>query len=247
VVRHDYVRISPAATLDWRPSWRPRGVRRIQPGFTLEHFVDPDDGAVQEGLISIRPFTLQFNNGGTLQYAAQPNWQRLRQPFRPVPGVIVAPGSYDYLRHLVTAQTDPSAKTALRLEGAVGGYFDGRLQTWRGVVQFTPDPRVALSADYTLNHLTEVGTTRATLTTHLLGVESRLAANPRLQLVSFAQWNTVARQLTVNARLAWEYRPLSFFTVVYNDRSAIDGQGIVVPAPLASRQLLAKLTWLWQL
>jgi len=33
--------------------------------------------------------------------------------------------------------------------------------------------------------------------------------------VSFAQWNTVARQLTVNARLAWEYQPLPYFTVIY--------------------------------
>jgi hypothetical protein len=77
--------------------------------------------------------------------------------------------------------------------------------------------------------------------------ETRLASSPRLQLVSFVQWNTVARQLAVNARIAWEYRPLSFFTVVYNDRSAVDGRGVLIPPPAGSRQLLAKLTWLWQL
>ena len=71
--------------------------------------------------------------------------------------------------------------------------------------------------------MSEVGLTRGSLTTHLLGLESRLAASPRLQLVSLSQWNTVARQLTLNARLAWEYHPLSFFTIVYNDRSAIEG------------------------
>jgi hypothetical protein len=247
VVRNDYVRISPAATLDWRPAWRPRFVRRIQPGFTFEHFVDPNDGRAQEGFVSIRPFTLQFQNGGLLQYVAQPNWQRLREPFRPVPGVNVVPGRYDYFRHAFTVESDPSAKLAVRLEGAFGGYFDGRLQTWRAVLQARPDPRVALSADYTVNRLSDVGTPKASLTTYLLGLESRLAASPRLQLVSFVQWNTLARQLTVNARLAWEYRPLSFFTLVYNDRSPVDGLGVVAPAPLDSRQLLAKLTWLLQL
>lgn len=247
VVRNDYLRISPAVTLDWRPRWRPRAIRRIQPGFTFEHFIDPNDGRVQEGFISIRPFTLQFENGGTLQYAAQPNWQRPRTTFRPIPGVAIAPGRYDFLRHLVTVQTDPSAKAAVRVEGAVGGYFDGTLATWRGVLQATPDPRVAVNLDYTVNRLTDVGTTKARLTTHLLGAESRLAAHPRLQLVSFVQWNTVARQLTANARLVWEYQPLSFFTVVYNDRSAVDGRGVMVPAPVESRQLLVKLTWLLQL
>jgi hypothetical protein len=247
VVRNDYLRISPAVTLDWRPRWRPRSVRRIQPGFTFEHFIDPNTGRVQEGFVSLRPFTLQYENGGMLQYAAQPNWQRPQSTFRPVPGVAIAPGAYDYLRHLVTVQTDPSAKAAFRFESAVGGYFDGRLETWRGVLQATPEPRVAVTLDYTVNRLTDVGTTAARLTTHLLGAETRLAANPRLQLVSFIQWNTVARQLTANARLVWEYQPLSFLTVVYNDRSAVDGRGVMVPAPLGSRQLLAKVTWLVQL
>ena len=101
--------------------------------------------------------------------------------------------------------------------------------------------------DYAINRLSGVGTTKASRTTHLLGLESRLAASPRLQLVSFVQWNTVARQLTVNARLAWDYQPLSFFTLVYNDRAAVAGLGVVAPAPVGSRQLLAKLTWLLQL
>jgi hypothetical protein len=50
-----------------------------------------------------------------------------------------------------------------------------------------------------------------------------------------------------SGRLSWEYRPLSYFTIVYNDRAAVDGRGVATPAPLASKQLLAKLTWLLQL
>ncbi len=102
VVRNDYIRISPAVTLDWRPSWRPRAVRRFQPGFTFEHFIDPSNGAMQEGYLSIRPLTVQLQNGGQVQYSAQPNWQQLRAPFRPVPGIEIAPGRYDYLQHNLT-------------------------------------------------------------------------------------------------------------------------------------------------
>lgn len=65
--------------------------------------------------------------------------------------------------------------------------------------------------------------------------------------MSFAQWNTVARQLTLIARFAWKYKPLSFFTIVYNDRSAVEGLGVIASAPVPSRQLLAKITWLFQL
>jgi hypothetical protein len=177
----------------------------------------------------------------------QPNWQRPQSVFRPVPGVEIAPGRYEYLRHSFIAQSDPSAALSARLEGAFGGYFDGALSTWRVVLQATPDPRIAVNVDYTLNRLSEVGVSKGSLLTHLLGLESRLAASPRLQLVSFVQWNTVARQMTINARLAWEYQPLSFVTIVYNDRSAVEGHGVVTSAPVPSRQLLAKVTWLLQL
>jgi hypothetical protein len=247
VLRQDYVRISPAVTLDWRPEWRPRAVRRFQPGFTLEHYVGPGDGAVQEGAISLRPLTVQLHNGGLVQYALQPNWQRPRASFRPVPGVDIAAGAYDYLRHQVTLQTDPSAAIAVRVEPSTGGYFNGHLDTLRTVVQATPDPRIAVSADYTVNRLRDAGMTRTTLTTHLLAVETRLAANPRVQFVTLAQWNTVARQLSVNARLAWEYRPLSYLNVIYNDRSPIDGRGVPVPPGPSSRHVLVKFTWMAQI
>jgi hypothetical protein len=246
IVRNDYVRISPAVILDWRPESRPRWIRRFQPGFILEHYVSPTTGAVQEGALLLRPMTVEFQNGGFLRYELQPSWQRPSSPFRPLPGVEIAPGAYDYARNSVTVQTDPSASLAARLEGATGGYFDGRLHTLRTVVQVTPDPRVAMSADYMLNRLASVGATDASLTTHLLGAEARLAANPRLQFVTFLQWNTAARQLTGNARLTWEYRPLAFFNVVYNHRAPVAGLGAVAK-PIESRQLLLKWTWLLQL
>jgi hypothetical protein len=166
--------------------------------------------------------------------------------FVPLPGVAIDPGAYDYLRHSITLQTDPSNRLALRLEGATGGYFDGDLRTIRAVVQATPDPRFAVSADYAVNRLVRVGMTDASPVTHLLGAETRLAANPRLQFVTFLQWNTAARQLTGNARLTWEYRPLAFLTVVYNHRAPVSGLG-AASAPAESRQLLVKGTWLLQL
>ena len=247
ILRNDYVRISPAATLDWRPAWRPSWVRRFQPGFTLEHYVGASDGRVQEGFLAIRPMTVQFQNGGSLMYIAQPSWQRLQSTFRPVPGVSVPAGDYDYMRHQVTLQSDPSARFAARLETGTGGYFDGSLSALRLAVQATPDPRAAFSVDYTLNRLSDVGGATGTLSTHLVAAEARLAANPRVQFVAFAQWNTVVRQASVNARFSWEYRPLAFFTIVYNDRSPISGFSLPAAAPAASRQLLVKLGWLSQL
>jgi hypothetical protein len=246
ILRTDYVRFSPAIILDWRPSWRPRWIRRFRPGVIVEHFISPSTGSVQEGFVPIRPMTVELENGGVVQYELQPHWQRPAATFRPLPGMEIMPGAYNYSRHLVTVQTDPSARLAGRIEAAAGGYFDGALQTLRGVVQATPDPRLAVSADYTRNRLRHVGVARTSVSTHLLGVETRVAANPRLQLVTFVQWNTAARQVSGNARLTWEHRPLAFLTVVYNHRAPVSGLADAV-APLGSRQLLVKWNWLLQL
>lgn len=202
---------------------------------------------MQEGYALLRPLTVEFQNGGLLRYELQPNWQRLSMLFNPLPGVDIAPGAYDYLRNNLTLQTDPSARLATRFEAGSGGYFDGSLYTARALIQATPDPRFAVSGDYTVNRLAGVGTTTRSLTTHLLGVETRVAANPRLQLVNFAEWNTAARQLSWNTRFAWEYRPLAFLNVVFNRSSPVSGLGVPAPTPAVSSQFLVKWTWLLQM
>jgi len=64
------------------------------------------------------------------------------------------------------------------------------------------------------------------VTTRLVAPELRLAHSPRLQLTTFYQYNDAARQGTVNARLSWEYRPLSFLYVVLNDTRGITTHGV---------------------
>jgi hypothetical protein len=46
----------------------------------------------------------------------------------------------------------------------------------------------------------------------------------------------------MNARLSWEFSPLSFLYIVYNDRQPILGGNV----PTA-RSLIVKLSWLGQL
>jgi hypothetical protein len=67
-------------------------------------------------------------------------------------------------------------------------------------------------------------------------------ASPRLQWSTFYQYNTVQKRGTMNARLSWEFSPLSFLYIVYNDRQPILGGNV----PTA-RSLIVKLSWLGQL
>jgi hypothetical protein len=75
-----------------------------------------------------------------------------------------------------------------------------------------------------------------------VGPELRASVNPRLQWSAFYQFNTVQKSGALNARFSWEFAPLSFFYVVYND-----GQPILDGLLPRSRSLIVKLSWLKQL
>ena len=102
-------------------------------------------------------------------------------------------------------------------------------------------PHVVGFVSWEMNRFRDVGGSDGT--THLLTPELRLALNPRLELSGIWQYNTAVDASSVNVRVAWEFRPLSFLYVVYNDNASLDGA--LAPFP-ARRQLIVKGTWLWQ-
>jgi len=74
-----------------------------------------------------------------------------------------------------------------------------------------------------------------------LTVGSRFALNPRVQLSVFYQYNSFDEQGRWNIRGSWEYQPLSFLYIVFNDsrlNSELD--------PFQEQQFISKLTWVKQ-
>ncbi len=247
VPRTDYLRTNATAAFDLRPAWLPGGVRRLHPSVGLAAAQRASDRRLIEGTLSSRPIEVQFGNGARIGGIVRAD--RLQPPtdFAPVPGIVIAPGRYDNLRGRVDVASDPSRAIAAHAGHVFGGYFDGRFWNWDVGANVTPDPRLALGVEYVRLHLVGVGRGDSTRTTHLVTPELRLAASPRLQLTSFYQYNTAARQAAVNLRLAWEYAPLSFLYVVYNGREPVGLGPQATSAPRSGRQLLLKLSYIGQL
>jgi hypothetical protein len=93
-----------------------------------------------------------------------------------------------------------------------------------------------------VNRLQSLGSRDSSFVTQLAGPELRLFASPRVQWSAFYQYNTAQARGFLNARFSWEFSPLSFLYVVYNDRHPI--QGALAPS---ARSLIVKLSWLRQL
>ena len=220
VSRRDLIVTSPAGNVDLRPDWKPRFVRRFEPGFISYVYHRLSDGQFQEAWLSIMPLNVEFQNGAEISFRIEPNWQELEAEdvgfFRPL-GIELAPGNYQYVRYNTEVQSDLSRTYSGAVELTVGDFFNGTLTNLEVSARLAPSPRVALSAAYEYNRAEGLGINKEEEVSHLLGPELRLALNPRLQFNAFYQYNTVANQANWNVRFSYEFRPLSYLYLVFND------------------------------
>jgi hypothetical protein len=196
--------------------------------------------------VTLYPLQFTFQDGGSLRLWATPEWHDLEQPFQPA-GLRVESGRYRFAQFGVTYRPDLSRRVWAYVTVAGGGYFDGTRERLIARVRVAPSPRVALTFDYEGNRLRGIGAAGADRTTHLLYPEARLALNPRLQFTLLYQYNSVTDQTSWNARLAWEFRPLSYAYLIVNQRTP---GGVPIgggPAALSEGQVILKISYLGQM
>lgn len=236
----NYVMHSPAVNFDLRPEWLPDAIRSFNPGVSAYVFESSDDGDLLFAYAPIEPVGLTFQNGAEIGFEIEPNWQRLDEPFFPA-GIEVAPGDYDYTRYRLSWSSDQSAQLAIDLNVETGDYFDGELTSYVAAARYAPRPELELVAELEVNQFRDLGTGQVDDDSHVLGVQLRIAPSPQLQISVLYQHNSLLDRDDWNARLSWEYRPLSYVYLVYNrnetprDSPAAD-----------TEQVILKLTYLFE-
>jgi Domain of unknown function (DUF5916)/Carbohydrate family 9 binding domain-like len=239
VSRTNVVAITPGFFSIIRKPWLPKWVRGLEPGAFTEFYWNATTGQLQEVQLSLNPVWIALQSGGFLGLFANPTFQRLDETFSPF-GIDIAPGTYRYLRYALFARSDPSKKISYFLNAETGGYYDGWLHYLRGSLRLAPAPHFNLNLTYESNWARDLGTARTTEQVSLFGIESRAALHPRLQLIGFYQFNTLQDREIWNLRLAWEFQPLSFVYLVFNQR------GFTTTERQQSQQFLGKITYLKQ-
>ncbi len=241
VSRPNVILTNPSYNYTFQPRWLPASMIWLKPGIATYLYHSPENYALQEGLTQVRGEVL-YRNGATLVPFIESNLQRPSATVALLPGVEIAPGSHDYLRYGLEGKSDQSAKVSTTANLSTGTFFDGRLDRAAVGLRYAPSPYVAMRADYEVNRLRSIGIRDSNFVTHLVAPELRVFLNPRVQWSAFYQYNTIQQRGALNARFSWEFAPLSFLYVVYNDRQAIlDGT-----SPSA-RSLIVKLSWLRQM
>ncbi|MCS7017938.1 MAG: DUF5916 domain-containing protein [Cytophagales bacterium] len=240
VSRHNVAAVNAGMFLNIRQSWYPRWLRALEPGIFPEIYFNAQTRRLQEARISINPVWITLQNSGFLGIFSDPTFQHLEETFSPL-GIDIASGSYQYLRHNIMVSSDPSKKFSYFAFASWGGYYNGSLLSIEGNIRLAPIPHFQLNGSYEMNQFRQVGIQREDAYVQLWSLESRIAVNPRLQLIGFYQFNSSANREVWNVRLSWEFRPLSFVYLVFNQRGFQD-----LHERQQSQHLIGKITYLKQ-
>jgi hypothetical protein len=199
-----------------------------------------DPSRFQQASLYIFPVFMWFKDNSFLEMSLTPTWQHINFSFAPL-GIRIRPDDYYYTRYQLRYNTDLSRKWSVNLGYDFGRFYNGKQNTIRTNLRLAPIPQVAITLDYEYNNLRGLGEMEEDLETHLTTIGTRLALNPRLQLSSFYQYNNLDDQGRWNVRLSWEYQPLSFVYLVFNDTRVERFED-----PFRQQQFIAKLTFLKQ-
>ncbi|MEL6534731.1 MAG: DUF5916 domain-containing protein [Bacteroidota bacterium] len=223
--------------------WRPKTelIRRWDPGvFATYNHDAADPSRFQQANLYIFPFYTWFKDNSFLEISLFPTWQNINFDFAPL-GISIAQGQYFYTRYFIRYNTDQSKKWSLGGDYNFGRFYNGTRNALSVFGRLAPIPHAALTVNYEYNNLQGLGVASENLETHLITVGSRFAVNPRIQLSAFYQYNSFDGQGRWNVRGSWEYLPLSFVYLVYNNT-----QINPLDDPFAEQQFIGKVTFLRQ-
>ncbi len=217
VSRKDVIATTPGIFYWYRGKRLPfkKWLRAWEPSIFPEFYHQASTGKLIERSWTIYPAWLNLQSGAYFGYSITPTYQNLTEVFEPL-GVKISTGEYNYVRHQIYASTDPSRVLNLQTIYNWGTYFNGSLISGDWTLQFVPIPHVSFSGRLNRNYFEKVGDLKETKTIDLYSLEGRFALNPRVQLIGFYQKNSENESHNYNIRLSWEYQPLSYIYLVFN-------------------------------
>jgi hypothetical protein len=219
ISRKNVLATTPGVELSLRGKWLPlkEVIRDYEPGLLAELYHESSTGNIMEQIVSFTPLSFNFIKGGKTGLTYSYNYQNITEEFTPVE-LTVGIGKYAYNEYGIFYSSDGSRKISCDLSYKTGGYFDGKLNTLDASLAYSPNPYISLGAGAGVNDFKQVGIAKEDKTVNLYSFNSRFALNPQLQFTFLYQRNSLDKSNLYNARLSWEYRPLSFVYLVFNSR-----------------------------
>jgi hypothetical protein len=223
------------------------GVRMPEDSRLLHHVVTVAAGAYRrytDGALESGEATVQWAIGGRsgreLTLSAVARHEDLLQPFRIAGDLLVPAGAHDFASVRVGIAPPQASLLRLSASAEAGTFFDGR----RAALSLSPTwlagRHLQLAGTWQVNRL-DFPVRDERLTTHVARIRSQLMVSSTLSGVAFAQFNSAADAVVLNARVRWNPGEGRDLYLVFNQGMNTDRFDYAPVRPLTdSRTLLVK-------
>jgi len=203
-----------------------------------------DEGFRSTDNETILSYLITFRSRATLTISGLDDYVKLLRPFDPTnTGKPMLPTGFANHWNTIDVQfaSKPQSVFTYLVEGARGGYYNnGTKTTLIGQVgyRFQPYVNLILNASFNDLHLpAPYGRNKF----WLIGPRADVTFTNTLYFTTYVQYNEQARNMNINSRLQWRYKPASDLFIVYGDNS------IPSPFTVKNRQLTIKWTYWWNI
>ncbi len=193
---------------------------------------------------SILSYIITFRNKSLISVSGLDEYVKLLRPFDPTHTGkgLLATGTESHWKTLDMQFTSvPQSVFTYLLDATYGGYYDGGTHySATGQIGYRFQPYVNLSLNGSYNDLRLPAPFNRTKF-WLIGPRADITFTNTLYFTTYIQYNEQLKNVNVNSRLQWRYKPASDLFIVYGDNSQ------TTPFTTKNRQLVVKWTYWWNL
>ena len=232
----------------------PTGGSVLSHGPTLNstYFFDPAHR--QSDNESYLNYTITFRSKSVLQAWVATDFVRLLQPFDPTNSgreTLLTGSEHRWRAWGTEFDSKPQSLFTWGVSSRYGGYYaNGTRLNLTADLGYRFQPYVSLAASASYNDI-RLPQPWGRTTFWLVGPRFDLTLTNTLYLTTFVQYNEQQKNMNINARVQWRYKPASDFFLVYTDNylpnSAQIGQDVPGFLSIKNRALVLKWTYWWNL
>ena len=215
---------------DWNYQWYPEAGslwRRVWLGLKSNAWIRNADGVVETA--TVQPFLqLETADGMTLKAEVTTQVEDVVAPFALSDDAIVPADNYVATEGALEFRSPRGWNVRPNLTVTAGQFFDGRRFAINTSFNWAPSMYVEFIGGLEHNRIRFDDRDQA-FAADLVRLTARMAANTKLSLDVFGQYNSLSDQLTTNARLRYNFREGQDLWFVWNEGLNLDRDVLGVP------------------
>ncbi len=215
VNRTGYERVWVSSGYRFRPVDRP-WLRSNQMWLSASQYDNKATGELESRSLNFRPFRLENHRGDQYGLIFRAEKEVLTDPFEISTGVIIPPGEYNNNSASISLNQASERVVAPSFSITDGDFYDGQKLTLTGGIDWRPNSRWNLGANYQYN---DIELPVGEFTTRLIQLRVNVAFNVKWSWVNLLQYDNVSDTVGLNSRLRFNPRAGEDLHIVWNHNS----------------------------